>query len=81
MGTVRHQRYRYLVRPYLISRGSDLPFVIVLLGAIGGVFAFGFVGIFLGPVLLAVGYALVREFTANHTSAARKPPAKPTEEV
>lgn len=54
-----------LVRPYLISRGSNLPFVVVLLGALGGVFAFGFIGLFLGPVLLAVGYALLREFTAK----------------
>jgi len=58
-----------LVRPYLISRGAKLPFVIVLLGAIGGVLAFGFIGLFLGPVLLAVGYALVREFTASSKSS------------
>jgi predicted PurR-regulated permease PerM len=54
-----------LVRPYLISRGSNLPFVVILLGALGGVFTFGFIGLFLGPVLLAVGYALVRDFTAS----------------
>lgn len=54
-----------LVRPYLISRGTKLPFIIVLLGAIGGVIGFGFIGLFLGPVLLSVSYALVREFTAN----------------
>ena len=59
-----------LVRPYLISRGSNLPFVIVLLGAIGGVIAFGFIGLFLGPVLLAVGYALTREYTASRQPAA-----------
>jgi predicted PurR-regulated permease PerM len=55
-----------LVRPYLISRGSNLPFIIILLGALGGVFTFGFIGLFLGPVLLAVGYALVRAFTASN---------------
>jgi predicted PurR-regulated permease PerM len=54
-----------LVRPYLISRGSNLPFIIVLLGAIGGVLAFGFIGLFLGPVLLAVGFALLREYTVS----------------
>lgn len=63
-----------LVRPYLISRGSKLPFVVVLLGALGGVLAFGFIGIFLGPVLLAVGYALAREFTAERKSPAPKKP-------
>jgi predicted PurR-regulated permease PerM len=52
-----------LLRPYLISRGSKQPFPVVLLGALGGVLAFGFIGLFLGPVLLAVGFALVREFT------------------
>ena len=57
-----------IIRPYLISRGSNLPFIVVLLGAIGGMFAFGFIGLFLGPVLLAVGYALVREFTAERGS-------------
>jgi predicted PurR-regulated permease PerM len=61
-----------LVRPYLISRGSDLPFVIVLLGAVGGVLAFGFIGIFLGPVLLAVGYALVRDYTENRKRGTKK---------
>jgi predicted PurR-regulated permease PerM len=59
------------LRPYLISRGSNLPFVVVLLGAIGGVLAFGFIGLFLGPVLLAVGYALMREFTTH-----RNPPGE-----
>ena len=65
-----------VIRPYLISRGANLPFVIVLLGAIGGVLAFGFIGLFLGPVLLAVGYALVREFTASHTSPSEATPAE-----
>jgi predicted PurR-regulated permease PerM len=65
-----------VVRPYLISRGSKLPFIIVLLGAIGGVLAFGFIGLFLGPVLLAVGYALLREFTAIRNSASGRGPAE-----
>jgi predicted PurR-regulated permease PerM len=53
-----------VIRPYLISRGSKLPFVVVLLGVIGGMMTFGFIGLFLGPVLLAVGYSLAREFTS-----------------
>ncbi|MFA5205883.1 MAG: AI-2E family transporter [Lentisphaeria bacterium] len=52
-----------VIRPYLISRGGDLPFILVLLGVLGGVLAFGFIGMFLGPVLLAMGYALVTEWT------------------
>ncbi len=51
-----------IVKPLLISRGSSLPFVLVLLGVLGGVLAFGFVGIFLGPVLLAVGFNLARSW-------------------
>lgn len=54
-----------VVKPMLISRGSDLPFLLVLLGVLGGVLAFGFVGLFIGPVLLAVGYSLLREWTGT----------------
>jgi len=49
-----------VIKPLIISRGSDLPFVLVLLGVLGGAVAFGFIGVFLGPVLLAVGYALLQ---------------------
>lgn len=48
-----------VVKPMLISRGSSLPFLLVLLGVLGGVLAFGFVGIFIGPTLLAVLYGLL----------------------
>jgi predicted PurR-regulated permease PerM len=54
-----------IVKPLLISRGASLPFVLVLLGVFGGILAFGFVGIFLGPTLLAVGFNLVRSWTAD----------------
>jgi len=53
-----------IVKPLLISRGSSLPFVLVLLGVLGGILAFGFVGIFLGPTLLAVGFRFVRRWAA-----------------
>ena len=66
-----------IVKPILISRGASLPFVLVLLGVFGGVLAFGFVGVFLGPVLLAVGFNLVRQWTATAVEAA--PPALPQE--
>jgi predicted PurR-regulated permease PerM len=54
-----------VIKPLIISRGVDLPFVFVLLGVLGGVIAFGFIGVFLGPVLLAVGYALLMEWAAS----------------
>jgi predicted PurR-regulated permease PerM len=51
-----------VLKPIIISHGSNLPFMLVLLGVLGGAAAFGFVGIFLGPTLLAVGYRLVNEW-------------------
>lgn len=54
-----------VIKPMIISRGADLPFVLVLLGVLGGAIAFGAIGVFLGPVLLAVGYALVVEWAAT----------------
>jgi predicted PurR-regulated permease PerM len=51
------------LKPYLISRGSSLPFVLVLLGVMGGVLAFGVIGVFLGPTILAVGYSLAMEWS------------------
>jgi predicted PurR-regulated permease PerM len=62
-----------VVKPLLISRGASLPFVLVLLGVLGGVLAFGFVGIFLGPTLLAVGFNLVRRWTERRVP--ESPPA------
>ncbi len=51
-----------VIRPYFISRGAQLPFLLTILGVLGGAVAFGLLGIFLGPVLLGVGYTLVTEF-------------------
>lgn len=50
------------VRPFLISRGGTTPLILVMLGVLGGVFAFGFIGIFLGPTLLAVGYSMLADW-------------------
>jgi len=61
-----------VVKPLLISRGSSLPLVLVFLGVFGGVIAFGFVGIFIGPTLLAVGFAFAQRWTRS--SAALTPP-------
>lgn len=51
-----------VVKPYLISRGGSLPLLLVFMGVLGGVLAFGFIGVFLGPVILAVAYALLSEW-------------------
>jgi len=54
-----------VMKPMIISRGADLPFALVLLGILGGAIAFGLIGVFLGPVLLAVGYALLKEWAVD----------------
>jgi predicted PurR-regulated permease PerM len=58
-----------IIKPFIISRGSRLPFVVVFLGVLGGVLAFGVIGAFLGPVLLAVTYQLVIEWTSDASEA------------
>jgi len=50
------------LRPMLIKLGADLPLLLILAGVIGGLFAFGLVGIFVGPVVLAVAYTLLGEW-------------------
>lgn len=54
-----------ILKPYLISRGGNLPLVVVLLGVFGGILAFGFMGLFLGPTLLAVAYSLLSDWVAH----------------
>jgi predicted PurR-regulated permease PerM len=52
-----------VIKPVIISYGSNLPFILVLLGVLGGVIAFGFIGVFLGPTLLAIGFALIQDWS------------------
>lgn len=49
-----------VLRPILIRRGADLPLLLILVGVIGGLLAFGIVGLFVGPVILAVSYTLLK---------------------
>ncbi len=62
-----------VIRPYFISRGAQLPFLLTILGVLGGALAFGLLGIFLGPVLLGVGFTLVAEFASGEDGAAPVP--------
>jgi predicted PurR-regulated permease PerM len=48
-----------VIRPLLIRMGADLPLMLIFAGVIGGLLAFGLVGIFVGPVVLAVTYTLL----------------------
>jgi predicted PurR-regulated permease PerM len=53
------------LRPVLIRRGADLPLLLIFAGVIGGLVAFGVVGIFVGPVVLAVAYTLIDDWVAT----------------
>jgi predicted PurR-regulated permease PerM len=59
------------IKPIIISRGSKLSFIVMFIGVLGGVTAFGFIGIFIGPTLLAVGFSLAHEILEQrrHISA------------
>ena len=52
-----------VLRPYFISLGSNLPLLLVLMGVVGGLLAFGFIGLFVGPTLLAVAYNIILEWS------------------
>lgn len=63
------------IRPILIKRGADIPLLLIFAGVIGGLMAFGIVGLFIGPVILAVTYTLLEawinedESTQDNNSA------------
>jgi predicted PurR-regulated permease PerM len=63
------------VKPWLISKGSDMPFLLIFFGVLGGAMTFGLIGIFLGPTLLAVGYRLIMEWAADRTPQVETLPA------
>jgi len=66
-----------LIRPWFIARGAQLPFLLTILGVLGGAMAFGLLGIFLGPVLLGIGFTLMNEWASS--GAYRVPPPLPPE--
>jgi predicted PurR-regulated permease PerM len=53
------------LRPFLIKQGADLPLLLIFAGVIGGMFGFGLIGIFIGPVVLAVTYTLLEAWIAD----------------
>lgn len=54
-----------IIRPYFISMGSSMPLLLVLLGVFGGILGFGFIGLFIGPTLLALAYTLVLDWSKH----------------
>jgi predicted PurR-regulated permease PerM len=59
-----------VIRPFFIARGAKLPFLLTMLGVLGGALAFGLLGVFVGPVLLGVGYTLVLEYGRKEEASA-----------
>jgi predicted PurR-regulated permease PerM len=57
-----------ILRPILIRKGADLPLLLIFSGVIGGLIAFGVVGLFVGPVVLAVTYTLLKEWVSEGTA-------------
>ena len=59
-----------VIRPLLIRRGANLPLVLIFAGVIGGLIAFGVIGLFIGPVVLAVTYTLLKAWVGAAEPAA-----------
>jgi predicted PurR-regulated permease PerM len=55
-----------VIRPFLIKKGADLPLLLIFSGVIGGLIAFGIVGLFIGPVVLAVTYTLLKAWVKGN---------------
>jgi predicted PurR-regulated permease PerM len=70
-----------VVRPWLISRGSNMPFIVVFFGVLGGAMAFGLIGVFIGPTLLAVAFRLIDEWAKSGHIAAPQAAPEPSAEI
>jgi predicted PurR-regulated permease PerM len=68
------------VRPLLIRKGADLPLLLIFAGVVGGLIAFGLIGIFVGPVVLAIAYTLLRAWVSDEGEVVDSldPPPRPT---
>jgi predicted PurR-regulated permease PerM len=65
-----------VLRPILMTKGADLPMLLMFSGVIGGLLAFGLTGIFVGPVVLAISYTLLGAWIGK----ASAPPREAVEE-
>ncbi len=63
-----------VLRPILIKKGADLPLLLIFAGVIGGLLSFGLLGLFVGPVLLAVAYTLLNDWVSEAADPRRPPP-------
>jgi len=60
------------LRPFLIKKGADLPLLLIFAGVIGGLVAFGIIGLFIGPVVLAVTYTLLGAWVGGSDEIAKE---------
>lgn len=58
-----------VLKPIIIGRSSHVPFILIILGVLGGAAAFGLLGVFVGPTLLAVAHAVLRDWVSENTGA------------
>lgn len=56
-----------VIRPFMIRKGAPLPLLLIFSGVIGGITAFGIIGLFIGPVILAITYTLLKAWVAGET--------------
>ena len=59
-----------VLKPLLMGRGSDVPIAVIFVGVVGGLFAHGLIGLFVGPVVLVLGYELFRAWLAGPDAVA-----------
>jgi predicted PurR-regulated permease PerM len=66
------------IRPFLIRKGADLPLLLIFAGVIGGLLSMGLVGLFIGPVILAVTYRLFEAWAGLYGGPAERAVSTPT---
>ncbi len=61
-----------IVKPLLIGKGTDLPLLLIMIGVLGGAINFGLLGVFIGPTLLAVDFAVLRDWIQTDADMPKK---------
>ena len=63
-----------VLRPILMTKGVNLPMLVMFSGVVGGLLAFGLIGIFVGPVVLAISYTLLGAWIGTDADSPRETP-------
>jgi predicted PurR-regulated permease PerM len=66
-----------VLKPVFLGRGLEIPMPVILIGAIGGMISMGIIGLFLGAVVLSIGYSLFMAWLGLKAAAAAEEPAEP----